>query len=262
MTTQLPTATGGKISGEQHFASLVPDWNDSAPNDDYVVYMVDANVIVIKGRMPRLLDHRFINMLSNSMNLKGTELPRFRRMWGGLGFGLDFGEAPGVWSHLVNQLPESASGIGTYERSEMPESAILALKIAFDAAKDEDFEDGMESRFSTALEIVIQTYGDVAVKAIANNLNMPNLGSEVIVETLRQLGNIKHQPSRPLRREILLSYLMPEVLRFRDAASLGLAALDDPTAIPKLREAVEHEIHPLLKRKLQAVLTQLEKTQG
>lgn len=261
MTTQSPIETADTTAVDQRFAMLVSYLDDSEPIDDYVHFMVDSNVIVIKGGNARFFDRGVVARLSYCLDLKGTELPRFNQTWGAFPHGLESGQTSCIWTHLTIQVPESASSIDDFGPIEMPTSAILALKIEFDAAKDEEFEDGMESSFSTALETVIRRYGDVALKAIADILTLPDIGAGAITETLRQLGNIVHIPSRQLRKEILLKYLDKEELKFRDAAALGLGGLDDPSAIPKLREALEHESHGLLKRKIQAVLTQLDSIQ-
>ena len=260
MTTQSPIETADTTAVDQRLAMLVSYLDDSEPIDDYVHFMVDSNVIVIKGGNARFFDRGVVARLSYCLDLKGTELPRFNQTWGAFPHGLELGQTSCIWTHLTIQVPESASSIDDFGPIEMPTSAILALKIEFDAAKDEEFEDGMESSFSTALETVIRRYGYSAVKTIADILPLPGIGSGVITETLRQLGNIGHKPSRQPRKEILLTYLKREELKFRDAAVLGLGGLDDPTVIPKLREVFEHEPHALIRRKIQAVLAQLEST--
>ena len=260
MTTQISTGTADTSTGEQRFAATIPYRDDPEFGEDHVLFFVDSNVIVINGGNARFLDRRAITSLSRFLDLKGTELPRFYQTWGAWAHGQVFGERPCIWSYLSNQLPESTSRIDDFEPIEMPPSAVLALKTEFDAAKDEEFEDGMDSSFSAVLDTVINRYGNSAVKTIADILTLPGIGSGVITETLRQLGNIGHKPSRQPRKEILLTYLKREELKFRDAAVLGLGGLDDPTAIPKLHEAFEHEPHGLIRRKIQAVLTQLELT--
>ena len=260
MTTQRSTGRADTSAGDQRFAAMIPYRDDPELGEDYVHFFADSNVIVINGENARLLDHRAITWLSRCLDLKGTELPRFNQPWGTLAHAQDFRERTCIWTYSSNQLPESASSIDDFWPIEMPTSAILDLKTEFDAAKDEEFEDGMGSSFSAALDTAINKYGNSAVKTIADILLLPGIGSGVITETLRRLGNIGHKPSRQPRKEILLTYLKREELKFRDAAVLGLGGLDDPTVIPKLREVFEHEPHGLIRRKIQAVLAQLELT--
>lgn len=260
MTTPISPETADTTAGDERFAPMIPRRDDFERIDDRVHFVVDANVIVINCGNARLLNLGAITWLSHFLDFKGTQLPRLNQTWSVFPPGQEFGQLPCSWSYLTNQPPDSASNIEDFGPIEMSTSAILDLKTEFDAAKDEEFEDGMDSSFSAALNTVINRYGNSAVKTIADILTLPGIGSGVTTETLRQLGNIGHKPSRQPRKEILLTYLKREELKFRDAAVLGLGGLDDPTAIAKLREAFEHEPHGLIRRKIQAVLTQLELT--
>ena len=67
--------------------------------------------------------------------------------------------------------------------------------------------------------------------------------------------------TRRSRLAVLTSSLKSPDPRLRDAASIGLAALDDPAAIEDLRDAVDREAVPQLRHNLTLALDQLQAAQ-
>lgn len=135
------------------------------------------------------------------------------------------------------------------------------LTATFVEAVDEVFADGMESVFSRKVLSIIRTHGDVVIRAIDRVIQSERANVEVAGEVLRQVGSIADPRTHHSRLTLLLRKLESPDPRIRDAASIGIAALDDPAAIGSIRRAVERERSPLLKRNLQLVLDQLQATQ-
>lgn len=134
------------------------------------------------------------------------------------------------------------------------------ISFAFLSALDERFEDGMDSTFSHTLASLIQTYGNAGVAAVQQVLESGQTNAEIVAEALRWLGIIHHPESRKYRLWLLQETLRSASPRIRDAAGLGLAAMDDPDAIAALVEAIERERYAPLRQNLQLVLDQLAQT--
>ena len=163
-----------------------------------------------------------------------------------------------VWS-ASDALPESSTQISASSNLE----AILAseIKQVFRNAQDEVFADGMDSRLSHALDHAVKLHGTYAVNAIERVIRFDSPNAEIVGETLRQIGWIDDPSSQTDRLRILIKYLDSSDPRIRDAASLGIAALDDPAALPAVRKAMGRERSPMLHRNLELVVEQLQETQ-
>lgn len=162
---------------------------------------------------------------------------------------------------LTTNAPAISDTMNPIERLTLP-SDYLARRmfLAFSNALDERFEDGMESEFSRTLISLIQTYGNAAVSALEAVLSEEQINAEVAEEALRWLGAVDHQESYKYRLWILQNGLRSPSARIRDAAGLGLAAMDDPGAIPTLQEAIAREQYEEVRQGFQLVLDQLEHT--
>lgn len=137
---------------------------------------------------------------------------------------------------------------------------ILFIGIAQEA-RDEFFTDGEPSMFASWLESSIGAYTDTAIAAWEHVLNLGSTNAEVADEMLRQIGNISDTNTHHARLAILLRNLESMHPRFRDAASLGIAAMDDPIALESVRNALNHEQLGQLKENLSLVLAQLQATE-
>ncbi len=127
------------------------------------------------------------------------------------------------------------------------------------AAKDQYFEDGMDSEFSIKLIEYIEQYGDYAINELAHLILNEIVVDEVASEALRQLGHIDHPASYKARLWLLeKSLLACSSAMVRDGALLGIALLDDRQAIPYLRRAIQQEQCPELRESIEQVLEQLE----
>ncbi|MBI1926405.1 HEAT repeat domain-containing protein [Candidatus Poribacteria bacterium] len=134
------------------------------------------------------------------------------------------------------------------------------VKNLFKGARGQHFEDGMESAFSRDFVSLIKAHGDVAVKTIAELFFSEEVNAEVMGEALRWLGDINAPQSHSSRLKLLEQSLKSSSLYVRDGATVGIAFLDDPHAIPALKDAIQQEKLPGLREDMQQVLEQLEET--
>ena len=137
-----------------------------------------------------------------------------------------------------------------------PQAPYGMLRDLFRGAIDEVFEDGMDSRFSKRLRRIVLDYGADAVNALAKVLDGANLG--VAEEAIMQMGYIDDEATHPARLSLLESALKSPRVRIRDAASIGINAMDDPAAIESVRAAIKNEPHIRLRQNLRDVLEQLK----
>jgi len=135
------------------------------------------------------------------------------------------------------------------------------LERLFQAARDEYFEDGMESSLSKGLAPMVENYGntDDLRELLAYWILRDKATPYVVCEALRCLGRITHAPSHRYRRWLLERCLKSPSAIIRDAAGVGLAYLDDPQSILALAEAVQKESDPELQGNLSQVLKQFRR---
>ena len=145
-------------------------------------------------------------------------------------------------------------------QQERPKEIDQRITILFEAAKEQDFEDGMESEFSKELVYLIKKYGNAAMETIADLIIYERVNAEVASEALRWLGHMDHPMSYHSRRWLLERSLGCSPAMVRDGAALGLASLDDPHAIPYLKQAILRENCSELRGDMEQVLVQLENT--
>lgn len=143
-------------------------------------------------------------------------------------------------------------------QQERPREIDQEITILFEAAKEQDFEDGMESEFSKKLASLVKKYGNAAMKVVADLVIHERVNAEVASEALRWLGRMDHPTSCHFRRWLLERSLGCSSAMVRDGAALGLASLDDPHAIPYLKQAILRENYTELREDMEQVLVQLE----
>jgi hypothetical protein len=130
-------------------------------------------------------------------------------------------------------------------------------------ARQEWFEDGVESRLYRALSTLLYSYGDTAVAAIETFLDAPTSNTESVVEVAQWLGEADHEASHHYRRTLLEKVLLrTPSIRLRHGAAVGLAALDDPSSLGAVIEARDRERNRRLRRYLELVADQLERTKA
>lgn len=144
--------------------------------------------------------------------------------------------------------------------TEKPEALTEELLQIFFAAREEVFEDGMDSIFSLRLVSFIKRYSRLAIDILSDLLILEQVNAEVAGEALRHVGYIEHPPTTLVRRRLLERCLFGSSARIRDGAILGIAAMDDPKSIPYVEQAVERERIAELQEDMRDVLGQLRDT--
>ncbi|MGA2443012.1 MAG: HEAT repeat domain-containing protein [Tepidisphaeraceae bacterium] len=134
------------------------------------------------------------------------------------------------------------------------------IDLIFSRGKEERFEDGMESEFTRSLAAAIEKYSFLALLQIAKLVSNATSNPEVIGEALRLLGRLQDSSTHDFRLGVLESALSSSHPSIRDAASLGLASMDDPRSIEHLVKAVSLEPIAELKADMQSVVDQLRST--
>lgn len=147
--------------------------------------------------------------------------------------------------------------IASPRRSAMIEKEIHDLFIA---AREEVFEDGLESNFTKSLARLIAKYHKRAIDVLTSMLLADDVNTEVASEALRLVGRIVSPSTHLSRLWLLERCLLHPSARIRDGAILGLAYLDDPRSIPFLQEALEREQIPELRDDIHHVISELEQT--
>ncbi len=132
-----------------------------------------------------------------------------------------------------------------------------AIERLFRDAEDFRFEDGIQTPFSRGLRSLIYSYGNAAVAALDEVLAERRTNQESAAEAVRRLGAVDHDATHKYRSWLLQRALQSSSPLIRDAAGVGLAALDDPDAIPALEIAITNEPIQGLREDLQAVRDQL-----
>lgn len=175
-------------------------------------------------------------------------------------------EVNAVQRPLMRPIRGDTSSRGAFGRpdsstakKETPEETDEAVMALFRAAKEEVFEDGMESEFSRELVRLVKKYGSVALDLMGSLIiSEERVNPEIASEALRWLGRMEHAQTYRARLLLLEHGLRCSSPRVRDGALLGLASLDDPDSIPHIRLAVEWEQVEELREDMELVLAQLE----
>ena len=144
--------------------------------------------------------------------------------------------------------------------SNLREQLLGTFNALFDQAGDEVFHDGIESDFRLAVGHVIKACGDVAVHVLHTVIRSNQANIEVVEEALRRIGSVDDIRTHHSRLGVLLQELESANPRIRDAASIGIAEIDDPFAIENVSRAIADETSEQLRRNLGSVLSQLQAT--
>lgn len=153
---------------------------------------------------------------------------------------------------------ETERSIISTEEHQHKEYINSQIESIFWEAKRENFEDGMESKFSQNLLSFIRKYSQDAVESITSLIVYGKVNSEVAGEALRWIGRIEHPDSYGFRRWLLERSIILPSARVRDGALLGIASMDDKHAIKYLKDAIDKEKYNDLKADMIQVLEQLE----
>jgi len=139
----------------------------------------------------------------------------------------------------------------------MHRSIARVLGVLLNGAREEHFEDGMDSNLSMGLRGLCRNYGADFASVLEERLKRQDVGARILTEILHTLGDIEDDATRDWRLATLADFLKSSSPLVRDAAAVGLSYLDDKKAAPYLREAIERESSKALRDDLRVILEQL-----
>ncbi len=131
------------------------------------------------------------------------------------------------------------------------------LNVLVEGARDEYFEDGVESNLSAGLRILFRNYAESFARILDERLKKSDIGPWILTAVLHTIGNIDDDATRDWRLATLVGHLKAPSPLIRDAAAVGLSYLDDKRAIPYLREAIARETNKDFQEDLSSVVEQL-----
>ena len=134
---------------------------------------------------------------------------------------------------------------------------VTALEKLFRNARDEIFEDGMDSLFGIELNRIIRDHGMPAINSLESVMRADSANVAVAEEALRQIGYMDDATTHRGRLKLLEHSLESPDARIRDAASVGIEAMNDPASINSLQNAIDREQNALLRQSFKDVLAQL-----
>ena len=117
---------------------------------------------------------------------------------------------------------------------------------------------GWVASVSAGLARIVRDHGVAAVRALERIISAVDVNAEVAEEALRQVGHMDDKRTHRRRLSLLERALESPNARIRDAASIGIEAMDDPAAIESLQRAIESELHEQLRQNFKDVLAQLQ----
>lgn len=138
------------------------------------------------------------------------------------------------------------------------ETTDTMLTRVWSLGREEDFQDGVTSRFSRELETTVRDRGVDCVLAIHAAMISGRVPPGLLAEAFRWIGSMEEPATQSARRWLLEEALGDKDLRIRDGAVLGLQALGDPLSRRSLAEALARERVDLLRRSMGALLLELE----
>ena len=125
-------------------------------------------------------------------------------------------------------------------------------------ANYEIFEDGMESGFSDSLNRIIKSHGIAAINTLERMMYADSVNPQTAAEALIWVGRMEDGDTQQVRLAMLEHALESRNACIRDAASIGIGAMDDPAAMDSLQKAINREQCCLLRQNLKDTLEQLK----
>lgn len=116
----------------------------------------------------------------------------------------------------------------------------LVLSI-IETAHDIEFEDGVANEFSKKLNMYIKKYGNSFINKLIPIFLNETANDEILSEALRWIGRIDSSDTHEKRLWLLEHCLFSSSPTLRDGATLGLASMNDPSAITFLKEVIKKE---------------------
>ena len=143
-------------------------------------------------------------------------------------------------------------------KSKIREIRRSLLRLFSTAAKNEHFEDGIETQFSKDLMQIVQKEKQPAIDILRDLIPIGKLSIEVGSEALRWIGRMDDPETHEGRRRLLEVCLISRFARIRDGALLGLCSMNDKESIDALRFAFKYEEIKELKEDMQQAILDFE----
>jgi len=160
-------------------------------------------------------------------------------------------------------VEESQDNSADYPGPSTQIAANREIARLFGTFEPNGIEDETRGVFTEQLGAIVKEYGGMALNEMHHLIINEKVGPDAAEAALCVLGDIDDPGTHNYRRWLLEQVLVKSASPIaRDGASLGLSYMDDPCAIPHLKEAIEHEDLPLMRKLLGKTLAQLEETQG
>jgi hypothetical protein len=140
----------------------------------------------------------------------------------------------------------------------LPDSLLSLVKGALGLADFVEFEDGMENEFTLRIINLVNQHGRTAVDTLVSAMFRPDVRPEVIAQTLLCFARVDDEASIQARSRALRRGLLSPSAVVRDAATIGVAALEDMRAIADLVSAIATEKIRGLREDMQAALSYLQ----
>ncbi len=131
------------------------------------------------------------------------------------------------------------------------------VKEIFCDGESEIFEVGMDNIFSQKLNLMINYFGLLTLRALSDLLSNRQANIELLSETMRTVGRNADIKTKNLRFRFLIEGLNHTSSIIRDSASLGLCDMEDPQAIPYLEDAISREKYDSLRNDYKQIIEDL-----
>jgi hypothetical protein len=150
-------------------------------------------------------------------------------------------------------------GAGTHQ-TPLAGDYMREVKRALDRLAGFEGDEESESEFIWVVSEIVFRYEGFGVCEISHLIETQKIDPEIAEHVLRAVGDLDHKETHKSRFWALTRALKSSSSAIRDGANVGLAYMDDPEAIPAIKDGIEREQSPLLRKLLQRTLAQLENT--
>ena len=151
----------------------------------------------------------------------------------------------------------------TFEIDRKQQELKKKIDRCFDLARDEYFEDGKKSVFSTNLISIVRAHGSFSLGIIRELILGQHVDPYVASEALLCLGNMgTEQPTFAYRLWLVEQALTHSSPIIRDGALLALSSFNATHAIPYVQAALAKEKIEMVRKSIVQVLDQLEEARG
>ena len=152
--------------------------------------------------------------------------------------------------------PSPSAAVAYYDDQELEDKIDGIIHLA----SVEGFMDGMENRMTSAVERFVTSNPVSGSHQLAIRLNSDRVNHEIAGDIVRALGRVQNLESHWTRIDIAERLLYSESPIARDAATLALETIGDPSASFAIRRAMDVETIPQLKADMQASLEELTRS--